>query len=314
MKKLILILLAVSLLIPYQAFATNHTVADRVVSTAKTFIGTPYQYGAPLGNTSSFDCSSFSAYVFMQHGIILPRVSRDQAREGVAVSRTNLQKGDLVFYDTDFDGVINHLGIFINENEMIHASTSNGVIIAPPFNSYWAPRFVTARRVIPEQQVRTLNSDQITYTVRSGDTLSHIARDFNVSVQLIRDWNQLTSDVIRIGQNLRVVAPEIVQAPVQAVQSTTNQTSHTVIQGDTLWLISRTYNVTVDQIMQWNSLSTSTIHVGQRLAVAPRTYVVQSGDTLWRIATQHGLTVQQLTDLNALSSTTIHPGQVLKVQ
>lgn len=308
MRKILLILLVISLLFPYQAFATNHTIADRVINTAKQFIGTPYQFGAPLGNTASFDCSSFSAYVFAQHGITLPRVSRDQARTGVAVSRNNLQKGDLVFYDTNFDGQINHLGIYINETQMIHASTSNGVIIAPPFNTYWGPRYVTARRVIPEQAV--VNPNQSIYTVKSGDTLFHFARDFNSTVQQLRDWNNLTSDIIHVGQVLHV------KAPTSQQQAITNQSVHTVVQGDTLWIISRTYNVSVDQIIQWNSLSTSTIHVGQRLAVAPitKTYVVQSGDTLWRIATNHGMTVQQLTDLNGLNSTTIHPGQVLKVQ
>ncbi|MFV8829386.1 LysM peptidoglycan-binding domain-containing protein [Alkalihalobacterium sp. APHAB7] len=320
MKKVILALVALIFLLPQQAFAHSHTLADRIIESGKKYIGTPYQFGAPLGNTSSFDCSSFSATIFGEHGITLPRVSRDQARVGVQVTLQQLQKGDLLFYDTNFDGQINHLTVYIDNNEMIHASSSRGVHITNPFSNYWNERFVTARRVIPAEQpaapTQTTRTGS-TYVVKSGDTLSHIARDHGVTVQQLRDWNRLTSDTIFVGQTLQVQAPT--QAPPASNVSapTSSGTNHVVRAGDSLWAISRTYNVTVNQLMEWNNLNSSTIHVGQSLRVssAPldRTYTVQSGDSLWRIATQNGTTVQVITDLNQLQSTVIHVGQTLRL-
>lgn len=197
---------------------------------------------------------------------------------------------------------------------MIHASSSIGVSITDPFSSYWNSRFVTARRVIPEQQVAIARQAQDgVYTVRSGDSLSVIARDFGISVTQIRQWNNLSSDVIQIGQKLLVIERTVVTTTAQAP----NNNTHIVRSGDTLWLISRQYGVTIDQVMTWNTLSSSVIHVGQSLLVSQsqttQTYVVKSGDTLWRIATNHHVTVDRLIELNSLQSSVIHVGQVLRV-
>ena len=315
MKRMLVVFFVFLLLLPSQGFAAD-TVADRVIQTAKQHIGAPYQFGAPLGDTRSFDCSSFSAYVFGQHGIHLPRVSADQARVGTSVSRSNLQQGDLLFYDTNGDGRINHLGIYISANEMIHASSSVGVHITNPFTTYWTPRFVTARRVIPVISPVVQQPTGDIYTVKSGDSLSLIARQFSTTVDALRSHNNLTSDLIFIGQQLRI--PQINQtvtqpAPAPSLTSSSSVT-HTVRSGDTLWMISRQYAVTVDQIVSWNQLSSNVIHVGQVLRVAPseqKTYTVKSGDTLWKIATENQTSVQTITDLNRLSSSVIHVGQTL---
>ncbi|RXJ03851.1 LysM peptidoglycan-binding domain-containing protein [Anaerobacillus alkaliphilus] len=315
MKKLFTCIMAFLMIPMGSALASSTTtVQDSVIQTGMKYLGAPYQFGAAVGDTTRFDCSSFSAQIFAENGIILPRVSRDQARVGVAVSRTQLQKGDLVFYDTNFDGQINHLGVYIQPGQMIHASSSIGVSITDPFSSYWNSRFVTARRVIPEQQVTIARQAQDgVYTVRSGDSLSVIARDFGVTVTQIRQWNNLTSDVIQIGQRLFVTERTVVTTQVQP----TNTTIHTVRSGDTLWSISRQYDVTIDQLMTWNTLSNSVIHIGQSLLVSQpqntQTYVVKSGDSLWRIATNHNVTVDRLMALNNLQSSVIHVGQVLRV-
>ncbi|MED4287082.1 C40 family peptidase [Priestia megaterium] len=83
--------------------------------------------GASSGDLSKLDCSSFTAQMFKENGITLPRVISDQAKTGTTVSGSNLQKGDLVFYDTDYDGVVNHVGIYADSNKMINAVASKGV-------------------------------------------------------------------------------------------------------------------------------------------------------------------------------------------
>lgn len=91
--------------------------------------------------------------------------------------------------------------------------------------------------------------------------------------------------------------------------------------GDTLWKIATTNGITVSQLIEWNSLSNSTIYVGQKLIVGEdtttvtpsSTYTVKSGDTLWSIATRYNLTVTQLKTMNSLTSDMIYVGQVLKV-
>ncbi|MGA9227021.1 MAG: LysM peptidoglycan-binding domain-containing protein [Mesobacillus sp.] len=104
---------------------------------------------------------------------------------------------------------------------------------------------------------------------------------------------------------------------------------HTVQSGDSLWKLSQTYNVAINDIKSWNKLSTNTIYVNQRLSVlAPHshtsatsistnttetTYVVKTGDTLWGISKTYRLSITELKSLNDLKSDAIYPGQRLKV-
>jgi len=119
--------------------------ASAIIATAKKYIGVPYVWG---GSTpSGFDCSGFVQYVFKAHGIQLPRTSKQQYGVGTYVSKSNLKAGDLIFFDTEGNGV-SHLGIYIGNNQFIHASSSKGVIITSLSNTYWAPRYYGAKRIL----------------------------------------------------------------------------------------------------------------------------------------------------------------------
>lgn len=119
--------------------------ASAIIATAKKYIGVPYLWGGTTPN--GFDCSGYVQYVFKAHGISLPRVSRDQYTAGYSVSRSNLKPGDLVFFNTSGSGV-SHLGIYLGDNQFIHASTSKGVTISLLSSSYWSSRYLGSRRVI----------------------------------------------------------------------------------------------------------------------------------------------------------------------
>ncbi len=129
------------------AYALKNTkpTASAIIATAKKYIGVPYVWG---GSTpGGFDCSGFVQYVFNAHGISLPRTSKEQYSVGTKVSKSNLKAGDLVFFDTEGNGV-SHLGIYIGNNQFIHASTSKGVTITSLSNTYWAPRYYGAKRIL----------------------------------------------------------------------------------------------------------------------------------------------------------------------
>lgn len=152
MRKLLLVFVALLVLLPTNLETAFASTASDIIKTGEKYIGTPYNYGARYGNTSSFDCSSYTKWVFSRHGIDLHRSSRDQATQGTYVSKSNLQAGDLVFYDTSGDGRINHVGIYAGNGKMLNAQSS-GVKYADAFSPYyWGSRYVTARRVIPEEK------------------------------------------------------------------------------------------------------------------------------------------------------------------
>ncbi|KQS90254.1 NlpC/P60 family protein [Chryseobacterium sp. Leaf394] len=127
-------------------------VIDNILTEAETYLGTPYRYGGTTRN--GIDCSAFVLSVFgAAASLTLPRVAASQAQEGESIDRTELQKGDLVFFS--HGRRISHVGIVESISEdgdikFIHAATSRGVMVSSLSDSYWGPKFRFAKRVINE--------------------------------------------------------------------------------------------------------------------------------------------------------------------
>jgi cell wall-associated NlpC family hydrolase len=141
--------------VPTAAFATTYNngvsweyEANDIITYANTFLGTPYLYGAKYGRTDRFDCSSFVKWVYRNY-IVLPRVSRDQAKVGKYVPRSQLRKGDLVFFRSagSSSNRITHVAIYAGGGKILHTYGAGGVRYSNLSGS-WSDRYVTARRVL----------------------------------------------------------------------------------------------------------------------------------------------------------------------
>ncbi|BBW90984.1 lytic transglycosylase [Pseudoalteromonas sp. PS1M3] len=177
------------------------------------------------------------------------------------------------------------------------------------------------------------------YVVKSGDSLSVIAKKFTTSTSAIRSLNKLDSNTIRIGQELLVpltdgaINSEHLPKQMRMAANKTSRTklSHTVKSGDTLWDISREYDVTMDELAKWNKLKKSAVlRLNQKLTVyksqnkttsVPKstnrtiTYKVRRGDSLARIASKFNLTVSEIIKWNNLAGQKyLQPGQKLKLK
>lgn len=120
-----------------------------VISTAKSLLGTPYVWGGGSLQEGGFDCSGLVYYTFKRAGYDLNRVSSEQAKQGTEVSKVNLQPGDLVFFSFEGNGVVNHVGIYIGNGQMIHSPKTGDVVKTTDITiSYWQSRFVIAKRII----------------------------------------------------------------------------------------------------------------------------------------------------------------------
>lgn len=177
-----------------------------------------------------------------------------------------------------------------------------------------------------------------THTVEQGETLFSISRTYDVTVGDLRRWNRLQSDALSPGQELLVGPPRDDDSVVHRVEA-----------GQTLFAISRLYDVTIPEIQSWNNLESTQLSEGQELVIfqvqqdersepedlsnqpdetAPREsiirdregtrgttyYTVRSGDTLTRIAREHDMSVDQLRELNNLQSDMLSVGQQLTVR
>ena len=127
--------------------------AATVVQTALESLGTPYIWGGTADN--GFDCSGLIQYAYGQHGIRLPRMSRDQARAGGEVTPTidALRPGDILLFSARPGAGVTHVGMYVGELKFIHSST-RGVKLSrldprDPEGGYWLDRWVGARRIIP---------------------------------------------------------------------------------------------------------------------------------------------------------------------
>lgn len=140
------------------------------------------------------------------------------------------------------------------------------------------------------------------YTVVKGDTLYGIANRYGLTVDELKKLNNLTSNIISIGQQL-LVSPNNINSSIYIVKK-----------GDSLWSIAQRYGINVNDLIQANNLSSLTIYIGQELIVPGiQEYVVQKGDTLWAISQKYNTTVNDLIQKNNLTSTILMPGQILVI-
>ncbi len=130
----------------------NVSVESQVEEDAKRLLGIKYVWGAT--GPYKYDCSGFTQKVYRDAGINIPRVSRDQARVGQYVSFDNLQKGDMVFFDTNKKrtGKVSHVGIYLGDGNFIHASSAAKKVVIFNFNekTFYKKRFLWGRRVIQD--------------------------------------------------------------------------------------------------------------------------------------------------------------------
>ena len=128
--------------------AAASSMGQQIVSYAKQFLGTPYVYGG--NGPNCFDCSGFTKYVYAHFGYTLNRTATDQLANGTAVSKSQLQPGDLVFFNSGYTSKpVSHVGIYIGNGQFIHASTSTyEVRINDLTSGYYKNVYVYARRIL----------------------------------------------------------------------------------------------------------------------------------------------------------------------
>ncbi len=162
------------------------------------------------------------------------------------------------------------------------------------------------RLLIPEKKEEKIPSEEGGYIVQSGDTLYSIARKYGISVEELKQANNLKESVLSIGQKLQI--PKIAKE---------ESLLYTVKQGDSLYSIAARYGISVAELKSVNNLSSNLLSIGQKLMIPTKTtgtiYTVKSGDSLYTIARKYGVNVDAIMKANGLDSTLLAIGQKLTI-
>lgn len=148
------------------------------------------------------------------------------------------------------------------------------------------------------------------HTVSQGETLYAISKKYSISVDQLKKWNDLKTNDLTLGQEL------VVSKSPENLKKT-----HVVKSGETLYSISKLYNVSLDQIKKWNKLESESLSLGQTLIInnsekvvkVKKTHIVQSGETLYSISQDYSMSVEDLIKVNKLESNSLSIGQQLIV-
>ena len=178
----------------------------------------------------------------------------------------------------------------------------------------------------PESQM--IMPSYINYTVKKGDNLYSIARNYNIDINVLKKDNGLTSNLLNIGQVLRIrVTPESVSVEECIGQdytppaSSMNYKLYTVKKGDSLYSIARANNTTASILTSINNLTSNNLSIGQQLKIpissntpsSTTVYTVKSGDSLYSISKKFNTTVDSIKKKNNLTSNALSIGQKLNI-
>lgn len=143
--------------LPYYSMQTALNLRHDILEVSKEYIGVPYVSGGT--SRWGFDCSGYTQYVFNQLDIALERTVLNQLSDGIIVAKEDLQCGDLVIfsYTGDNGGFASHIGIYVGNDQVIHASSSRGVTISDLNSQYYTYHYQCARRIILEEEAFQLS-------------------------------------------------------------------------------------------------------------------------------------------------------------
>ena len=213
--------------------------------------------------------------------------------EGLITNTYVVQKGDTLY------SIANKLGTTVSELKKENNLTSNTLQIGEVLR-------------IPTKEI--YEEEENIYIVKKGDSLYSIANKYNTTVEELKRINNLTSNILSIGQVLKLPSDK-----ANNVEKEENTISYTVKKGDSLYSIARKYDTTIDRIKDLNNLTTNLLSIGQVLLIPTdtnleTTYTVQKGDSLYSIAKKYNTTVDRLKQLNNLTSNLLSIGQILIVR
>lgn len=259
-------------------------------------------------------------------------------------------------------GFLRKATLLLGATLLLSTATATSITVAPG-DSLWSIASAHGTTVAELQRLNNLTTDALkpgqvltitespappaaTVTVAAGDTLWNLAQTHDTTVAELRALNNLTSDTLRPGQELRVPgtveaaasAPAVtfdapvveasahvevgteavsVEQPLAEPAGTKAAKTIVVNPGDTLYVLAQTHDVSVDDLMEWNALDGSAIQPGQELAITapqPEVVTLAAGDSLWTIAEDLGVTAEALAEANSITlATVLDPGTTLRV-
>lgn len=197
---------------------------------------------------------------------------------------------------------------------------------------------------VPAQPAKALTpaSKPTRHLVKQGETLYGISRMYAVSVNDISEWNRLGEEPIKVGQELLIAEPQTLpeeqRSPSNAATATAHNGYHTVAAGETLYQITKKYAISLEDLLGWNNMKTSSIKVGQQLriaapaggssstakpdeATATRTgssqgnhHIVQAGESMYQISRKYGITIKDIMEWNNKSDFNVAAGEKLLIK
>lgn len=312
----------------YGTYATDPSYASKLISVIERYNLTQYDTGTvmkPVSNNTNSNNNN----------------SNNNSNASVATNGTyTAVAGDSLW------GIAQKFGMTLDELKKANGLTSNNLYVGQTLKVRKSVQQNTNNETNQNQNSNVNNNDRPqqtvtsaeTYTVKSGDSLWGIATKHGCSVNDLKSWNHLSSNLIHVGQKLVIGQKKSTvqqQQEKKEPQQTTSNETYTVKSGDSLWKIATNHNMSVSQLKNLNKLSNDMIFVGQKLVVSekkqsapsqnqnkpsqsqvtkPSTYTVKSGDSVWKIAHECGMSMNELVSLNGIKNNLIFPGQVLKVK
>ena len=272
-----------------------------VVKRGDTLWGISNQYGVNVSDLASLNNVSADSLKVGQE-LIIPSKSGNNPDN---MFMYTVKRGDSLW------NIAKTYGTSVEEIKRINYLTNNDLYIGQVLR-------------IPEMYTKEedmASPNYINYTVKKGDTLYSIAKNYGVSVDTIVSDNSLKNNNLSIGQNIKIrtntsLVEECFGEDYEI--PSTNYVSYTVKRGDSLWNIAKNYSTSVSEIINLNNLSNANLSIGQVLKIPSssnntNTYTVVRGDTLYSIARKFNVSVDSIKSKNNLTSNSLSVGQILKI-